>query len=48
MDKIISDKKIGKIDNVTVCEHNDAVHIFNLKQYMAAIEKYNLTLNNIK
>lgn len=34
------------IDNVTVYRHNHADHNRNLKQFMAAIEEYNLTLNN--
>ena len=49
MNRIISDEKLEAtftyIDNVSVCEHNYADHNRNLKQFMATIEKYNLTLN---
>lgn len=52
MDKIISDKRLegtfAYIDNVTICRRNHTDHNHNLKQFMAAIEKYNLTLNTNK
>jgi len=52
MDKIISDEKLEGtfvyIDNVTVCGHNFANHNHNLKRFMVALKKYNLTLNDDK
>ena len=52
MDKIITDEKLegtfAYIDNVTVCGNNYTDHDRNLKKFMAAVEKYNLTLNKDK
>ena len=36
------------IDNVTVCSYNEKDHNHNLKQFMAAVNKYDLTLNEEK
>ena len=50
MDEIISKEKLKStyayIDNVTVCGYNQADH--DLNQFMAAVKKYNLTLNRKK
>ena len=52
MDKIITDEKLegtfAYIDNVTVCGNDYTDHDRNLKKFMAAVEKYNLTLNKDK
>lgn len=36
------------INNVTVCGHNRKEHGENLRRFMSAIDKYNLTLNDDK
>ena len=36
------------IDNVTVCGYNEKDHNHNLKQFMTAVNKYDLTLNEEK
>lgn len=52
IDKIIPREKLEGaficIDNVTVCGHDQSNHDKNLKQFMAAVEKYNLMLNDDK
>ena len=52
IDKIISNEKlkgtVAYIDNVTVCGYNEKDHNHNLQQFMAAINKYDLTLNEEK
>lgn len=49
IDKIILKEKLkgtfAYIDNVTICGHDQPDHDRNLKQFMATVEKYNLTLN---
>ena len=50
IDEIISNEKlkgtVAYIDNVTVCRYNEKDQ--NLKQFMAAVDKYDLTLNEEK
>ena len=52
IDKIISNEKlkgtVAYIDNVTVCSYNEKDHNHNLKQFMAAVNKYDQTLNEEK
>ena len=52
IDEIISNVKlkgtVAYIDNVTVCGYNKKDHNHNLKQFMAAVNKYDLTLNDEK
>ena len=52
IDEIISNEKlkgtVAYIDNVTVYGNNEKDHNHNLKQFMAAINKYDLTLNEEK
>ena len=52
IDKIITDEKLGgtfaSINNVTVCGHDQWDHDENLRRFMDAVNKYNLTLNNDK
>ena len=52
IDKIISNEKlegtVAYIDNVTVCGYNEKDHNHNLKQFMAAVNKHDLTLNEEK
>ena len=52
IDKIISNEKlkgtVAYIDNVTICSYNEKDHNHNLKQFMAAVNKYDLTLNEEK
>ena len=52
IDEIISNEKfkgtVAYIDNVTVCSYNKEDHNHNLKQFMAAVNKYGLTLNKEK
>lgn len=48
--KIIKNEKLqgtyACIDNVRVCNHEKIDNDHNLKQFMATVEKYNLTLNH--
>ena len=52
IDEIISNEKlkgtVAYIDNVTVCGYNEKDHNHNPKQFMAAVNKYDLTLNEEK
>ena len=52
IDKIISNEKlkgtVAYIDNVTACGYNEKDHNHNLKQFMSAVNKYDLTLNEKK
>ena len=52
VDQIITDEKLegtfAYIDNVTVCGHNRKEHDENLRRFMSAVDKYNLTLNDDK
>ena len=52
VDQIITDEKLEGtftyIDNVTVCGHNRKEHDENLRRFMSAVDKYNLTLNDDK
>ena len=49
VDQIITDEKLegtfAYIDNFTVCGHNRKEHDENLRRFMSAVDKYNLTLN---
>ena len=52
IDEIISNEKLKGtviyIENVTVCGYNEKDHNHNLKEFMAAVNKYDLTLNEEK
>ena len=52
IDEIISNEKlkdtVAYIDDVTVCGYNEKDHNHNVKQFMATINKYDLTLNEEK